>query len=147
VSSLSQYTPFQWHNQHTSVHMLRRYDTIRDAILTCTLKADISQLIYRTEPKARKWENEELKVIEKQWCDVCWRVFRCLIENFLGLNELYNSMVKLLRCLSSTVTVFYCTFFLLILSVCMSLCVCVLAMLPDSNKKMIRYAEVKVGRH
>jgi len=35
-----------------------------------------------------------------------------------------------------TFTVFYCTF-LLILSVCLSLCVCVWAMLPDSNKMIM----------
>ena len=39
-------------------------------------------------------------------------------------------------CIFMTFTVFYCTF-LLILSVCMSLCVCVWAMLPDSNKMMM----------
>jgi len=39
-------------------------------------------------------------------------------------------------CIFMTFTVFYCTF-LLILSVCMSLCVCVWAMLSDSNKMMM----------
>ena len=41
-------------------------------------------------------------------------------------------------CILMTFTVFYCTF-LLIMSVCLyvSVCVCVRAMLPDSNKMMM----------
>jgi len=39
-----------------------------------------------------------------------------------------------------TFTVFYCTF-LLIMSVCMSVCVCVWAMLPDSNTRSSGIAE------
>jgi len=54
-----------------------------------------------------------------------------------------NDLVKLLRCCESvcifmTFTVFYYTFFAysVCLSVGMSLCICVWAMLPDSNKMM-----------
>ena len=34
-----------------------RYDTIRDAILTCAEKLTRGSLIYRTEPKTKKVEN------------------------------------------------------------------------------------------
>ena len=58
-----------------------------------------------------------------------------------------NDLVKLLRCVSpSAFYDFYCVllyfFCLFCLSVCMSLCVCVWAMLPGSNKMMIAVAYV-----
>ena len=38
-----------------------RYDTIRDAILTCAQKPTWVSLIYRTEPTAKKCKTEKLK--------------------------------------------------------------------------------------
>ena len=38
-----------------------RYDTIRDAILTCAQKPTWASLIYRTEPIIKKWKTEKLK--------------------------------------------------------------------------------------
>jgi len=53
-----------------------------------------------------------------------------------------NNLVKLLRCVSLSAFLwlllcFIIHFYLFCLSVCMSLCVCVWAMLPDSNKMMM----------
>jgi len=53
-----------------------------------------------------------------------------------------NDLVKLLRCASPSafsglLLCFIVHFYLFCLSVCMSLCVCVRAMLPDSNKMMM----------
>ena len=39
-----------------------RYDTIRDAILTCARKPTRVSLIYRTEPTTKKCKTEKLKV-------------------------------------------------------------------------------------
>ena len=39
----------------------RRYDTIRDAILTCARKLTRVSLIYRTEPTNKKCKTEKLK--------------------------------------------------------------------------------------
>ena len=38
-----------------------RYDTIRDAILTCARKPTRVSLIYRTEPTTKKWKTEKVK--------------------------------------------------------------------------------------
>ena len=38
-----------------------RYDTIRDAILTCDRKPTWVRLIYRTETTTEKWKTEKLK--------------------------------------------------------------------------------------
>jgi len=38
-----------------------RYDTIRDAILTCAQKPTWVSLIYRTETTTKKWKTEKLK--------------------------------------------------------------------------------------
>ena len=38
-----------------------RYDTIRDAILTCARKPTWVSLIYLTEPTTKKWKTEKLK--------------------------------------------------------------------------------------
>jgi len=38
-----------------------RHDTIREASLTCARKLTQFSLIYRTEPKTKKWKKEELK--------------------------------------------------------------------------------------
>ena len=38
-----------------------RHDTIREASLTCARKLTQVSLIYRTEPKTKKWKKEELK--------------------------------------------------------------------------------------
>ena len=38
-----------------------RYDTIRDAILTCARKPTRVSLIYRTEPTTKKCKTEKLK--------------------------------------------------------------------------------------
>jgi len=37
------------------------YDTIRDAILTCAQKLAEVSLIYRMEPKTKKWEKRRTK--------------------------------------------------------------------------------------
>jgi len=37
------------------------YDTIRDAILTCTQKLTLLSLIYCTEPTTKKWKTEKLR--------------------------------------------------------------------------------------
>jgi len=37
-----------------------RYDTIRDAILTCARKPTRVSLIYRTEPTSKKWKQKKL---------------------------------------------------------------------------------------
>jgi len=60
------------------------------------------------------------------------------ISSFLYvLSKHSNDLVKLLQYVSLSaflgLTVLYCTFLL----ICLSLCVCVWAMLPDSNKMMI----------
>jgi len=39
----------------------RKYDTIRDAILTCAQKLTRVSLIYRTEPTTKKWKTEKRK--------------------------------------------------------------------------------------
>ena len=49
-------TPFATANKHTI-----RYDTIRDAILTCAGKPTWVSLIYRTETTTEKCETEKLK--------------------------------------------------------------------------------------
>jgi len=43
-----------------------RYDTIRDAILTCAEKLTRGSLIYRTEPKTKKWKTDKNGSIGKQ---------------------------------------------------------------------------------
>ena len=42
-----------------------RYDTIRDAVLTCARKPTWVSLIYRTETTNKKWRTEKLK--SKKW--------------------------------------------------------------------------------
>jgi len=42
---------------HTDTHT--RYDTIRDAILTCAQKPTRVSLIYRTGPTTKKWKNRK----------------------------------------------------------------------------------------
>ena len=48
-------------------HKKRRYDTIRDAILTCARKPTWVSLIYRTEPTTKMWKNRKTKS-RKQIC-------------------------------------------------------------------------------
>jgi len=38
-----------------------RYDTLRDAILTCAQKLTRVSLIYRTEPTTKRWKTVKLK--------------------------------------------------------------------------------------
>ena len=45
-------------NYCTSLHTIR-YDTIRDAILTCARKPTEVSLIYRTEPTTKKFKNRK----------------------------------------------------------------------------------------
>ena len=45
----------------TCNHDTIRYDTIRDAILTCTRKPTRVSLIYRTKPTTKKCKTEKLK--------------------------------------------------------------------------------------
>jgi len=49
-------------------HLLLRYDTIRDAILTCTRKPTWVSLIYRTEPTSKNWEKRQTKKIKYILC-------------------------------------------------------------------------------
>jgi len=49
---------------------LSRYDTIRDAVLTCAQKLTKVSLIYRTEP-ATKSENKQKKLKSKN--RICYR--------------------------------------------------------------------------
>ena len=46
------------HGLHT---LTIRYDTIRDAILTCAQKLTCVSLIYCTEPTSKKWKTEKLQ--------------------------------------------------------------------------------------
>ena len=46
--------------QHSQLHTIR-YDTIRDAFLTCAQKPTRVSLIYRTESTTKKWKTEKLK--------------------------------------------------------------------------------------
>jgi len=46
---------------HALLEMSLRYDAIQDAILMCAQKLTLVNLIYRTEPKTKKWKKEELK--------------------------------------------------------------------------------------
>ena len=45
--------------RHVACSLAISYDTIREAISTCTRKPTWVSLIYRTEPTAKKWENEK----------------------------------------------------------------------------------------
>jgi len=47
--------------------LMIRYDTIRDAILTCAQKPTSVTLIYCTEPTTKKWKTEKVKS-KKQIC-------------------------------------------------------------------------------
>jgi len=47
---------------------LVRYDTTRDAILTCAQKRTRVSLIYRTEPTTEKWKTEKRKKCKKRIC-------------------------------------------------------------------------------
>ena len=51
-------------NTHTHTHT--RYDTIRDAILTCARKPTRVSLIYRTEPTTKKCKNRKKTKSRKQ---------------------------------------------------------------------------------
>ena len=48
--------------------MTSRYDTIRDAILTCARKPTRVSLIYRTEPTTKKCKNRKKTKSRKQIC-------------------------------------------------------------------------------
>ena len=52
----------------TQTTMKLRYDTIRDAILTCTRKPTRVNLIYRTEQTTKKCKNRKKLKVEKQTC-------------------------------------------------------------------------------
>jgi len=45
-----------------------RYDTIRDAVLTCARKPTRFSLIYRTEPTTKKCKNRKQTKSRKQMC-------------------------------------------------------------------------------
>ena len=45
-----------------------RYDTVRDAILTCAQKPTRVSLIYGTEPTTKKWNTEKKLKSEKRIC-------------------------------------------------------------------------------
>jgi len=44
-----------------SIYSTVKYNTIRDAIVTCAQKLTQVTLIYHTEPKTKKWKTEKTK--------------------------------------------------------------------------------------
>ena len=49
------------HQQTRSTHDTIRYDTIRDAVLTCAQNPTRVSLIYSTETRTKNWKTEKLK--------------------------------------------------------------------------------------
>jgi len=52
---------------HFSTYSQVRYDTIRDAILTCARKPTWVSLIYRTEPTTKKCKNRKKLKVENRY--------------------------------------------------------------------------------
>ena len=58
----------------SDVTSAERYDTIRDAILTCGQTLTWVSLIYHMEPTSKKWKTEKLKSKNQIWAEIieCW---------------------------------------------------------------------------
>ena len=112
-----------------------RYDTIRDAVLTCNQKPTWVGLIYRNEPATKKWEKNWKKLKGKKriclevsinspqnpWSQSLRRKGRLRWEGFAEKNllqtlklkfsvETFDRMMKVRNCSRLIASAFYCVF-------------------------------------
>ena len=89
-----------------------QYDT-RDAVLTCALKPTWVNLIYRTEPTAKKWKTKKLKSKKQiffhvglvtravhnasEYCDIHSTIFRYSGQHVLKVDSLASASVWKVR--------------------------------------------------